>query len=317
MSDAAQTSNDAGNSSGDDAGMKPQAFPHPLENTAAPSLLASRGTLQSLEGPFWDASTQTVLFSDVVENDAQGARIVRYRPSDGELSTVPYPGAPITTNGLALDAQGRLYACERTKGVVARIDNGVRSELASQYEGKPLSAPNDIVLRGDGNIYFSDPQWGTKNPGTKVAAYRIDPQGEITRIFDAAQPNGIALSPDEKTLYVGSDTAHAIWKLTLDDQGAVTATDSFITASAVPQSNFATPDGICVDDAGNLYVANYDAKVHAVQVFDAKGVHLGAIDLPDGSNVTNCSFGSVDRRTLFVTTTKALYSVRLNVPGMP
>ncbi len=316
MTDGGEAQRDAGGS-GADSGMTNTVYPNPIEGTLAPTSLASGGSLQSLEGPFWDAQTKTLLFSDVVENDAQGARIVRYDPSDSSLNTVAYPGSPITTNGLAVDAQGRLYACERTQGAVARIDGGVRTALAKEFDSKPLSAPNDIVLRGDGNVYFSDPEWGTTHPGTKVAAYRIDPNGKVSRVFDLAQPNGIVLSADGRTLYIGSDTANEVWKLTLDAQGAVLETTSFIKASAVPQSKFKTPDGMCVDDAGNLYVANYDAQIHAIQVFDKAGKYLGALNFPDGSNVTNCSFGGADRRTLYVTTTKALFSVKLNVPGLP
>jgi gluconolactonase len=308
---------------------------------APPVLLAGAGTPRalpspvpfiSLEGPLWVAAGPYLLFSDVVENNAAGAVIYRFDPVYRRFSIFPYPASepagPTSTNGLAVDAAGDLVACERYNGRLVRVSpEGKRTVLADAWppstaggRGVPLNAPNDLVLRGDGNIYFTDTDWGAR-PGTPhapMAVYRVSPAGALSLVLAMEKPNGIALSPDGGTLYIGSDTQAKVWKLPLDASGAVaagvTGPTVLIDGARVP-GGFKVPDGICVDDHGNLYVANNSEEIKAIEVFDAAGEPLGRIPFP--SAPSNCTFGGADRRTLYVTTLHAVYEVRVPVPGLP
>ena len=311
---------------------------------APPVLFARAGTPRalptpvpfvSLEGPLWVAAGPYLLFSDVVEKNGSGAVIYRFDPVYRRFSLFPYaadsPG-PTSTNGLAVDAAGDLVACERYNGRLVRVSpEGKRTVLADAWPpsaaghaGVPLNAPNDLVLRADGNIYFTDTDWGVR-PGTPhapMAVYRVSPTGVVSLVLAMQKPNGIALSPDGGTLYIGSDVQNKVWKLPLDASGAVAADASgtttaptvLIDGARVP-GGFKVPDGICIDDAGNLYVANNSDEIKAIEVFDPAGELLGRIPLP--SAPSNCTFGGADRRTLYVTTLHAVYEVRVPVPGLP
>jgi gluconolactonase len=293
----------------------------PLPGTGAPRALPSNVPFVSLEGPFWASGGRYLLFSDVVEANASGARIYRFDPASQALSTLAYPGdAPTSTNGLAIDNQGRLIACERYNGRVVRLDAASAvTVLAERWptgkDGLPLSAPNDLVVRGDGNIFFTDSDWGTA-PGSHppMGVYRISPQGNLSRVLDLDKPNGIALSPDERTLYVGSDVQAKVWKIPLSETGDAGAPALFIDGATVP-GGFKVPDGICIDDYGHLYVTNNDDTVKAIVVFDPDGRALGRIAVP--ARPSNCTFGGSDRRTLYVTTLKAVYAIPVPTAGRP
>ncbi|MFL5306547.1 MAG: SMP-30/gluconolactonase/LRE family protein, partial [Polyangia bacterium] len=219
------------------------------------------------------------------------------------------------------DPSGALVACERFNGRVVKLAaDGTRTVLADHWPpvqgGAPLNAPNDLVVRRDGNIYFTDTDWGVRPGGTHAptAVYRIPPSGPIERVLEMTKPNGIALSPDGATLYVGSDTQAKLWKLPVDASGATGAPTVFIDGPTVA-GGFKVPDGICVDDTGNLYVANNADDVKAIVVFDAAGHQLGRIPFPVAPS--NCTFGGDDRRTMYVTTLHALYEVAMPTPGLP
>lgn len=268
----------------------------------------------------WLATRGVLLFSDVVEQNGPGAKIFRYDPIRRTFSVEPYPVSPTSTNGLGVDAQGNLLACERWNGAVARITpSGQRTVLADHFplnDGAPLNAPNDIVVRSDGNIYFTDTVWGAKpGPHPPQAVYRIAPDGTLTVAYAVSMPNGVALSPDGRTLYVGSDAQNRVWKLPVDAAGAIGPATVFIDPARVPEGRFKVPDGICVDDAGDLYVANNDDSIKAIEVFTPEGRYMGDIVLPD--RPSNCTFGGTDRRTLYITTLHAIYKSRLATPGLP
>ncbi|HEY7371000.1 MAG TPA: SMP-30/gluconolactonase/LRE family protein [Polyangia bacterium] len=281
--------------------------------------LASPFPFESLEGPYWVAAGGYLLFSDVVEQNGPGAKIYRYTPATNTFAVEPYPGPPASTNGLGSDASGNLLACERWNGVVARVAAGVRTVLADHYpaqNGASLNAPNDIVTRADGNIYFTDTKWGARpGPHAPHAVYRIAPGGALSVAFAVSMPNGVALSPDGATLYVGSDDQNVVWRLPLDGAGAAGAATVIVDAARVPGGLFHVPDGICVDDSGAFYVPNNSDAVKAIQVFAPDGRYLGGIPIPD--RPSNCSFGGADRRTLFVTTLHAIYAVDAATPGLP
>lgn len=280
-------------------------------------IIPSNIAFESLEGPFWVARWGALIFSDVVEQNAAAAKIYRFDPRTREFSVVPYPGMPITTNGLAVDAKDQLVACERWNGVLARVSDAQRVIVVQQgADGLTLNAPNDLTIRTDGNIYFTDTTWGAQ-PGAHAptAVYRVAPNGARSVAFQINMPNGIALSPDGNTLYVGSDAQDRLWRLPVAADGKVGSAEPFGNADANPQSRLHVPDGMCVDDLGRVYVTNNSAEVSAIIVFREDGHYYGRIPLP--APPSNCTFGAADRRTLYVTTLHALYEVQLDTPGLP
>lgn len=293
--------------------------PHPFPGAEAVRRVPSEVAFESLEGPFWDARRGILLFSDVVEQNGPAAKIYRYDPLTRAFSVEPYPVTPTSTNGLGVDPRGNLVACERWNGALVRIVGGRRTILADRYpgaDGAPLAAPNDVVVRPDGNVYFTDTKWGA-TPGLHAAqaVYRVAPDGTLSVADAVSMPNGVALSPDGKTLYVGSDAQNRVWKLPVEPAGDVGPPAVLIDPAAVPEGRFKVPDGICIDDAGDLFVANNDDSVKAIEVFDPRGGYLGDIAVPD--RPSNCTFGGADRRTLYVTTLHAIYEARVVTPGLP
>jgi gluconolactonase len=271
----------------------------------------------SLEGPFWVANDGILIFSDVVEQNGPAAKIYRFDPRTRTFSALTYPGSPTSTNGLGVDAQGRLVACERWNGALARISRTERQVLADRApDGQPLNAPNDLTIRSDGNIYFSDTTWGA-HPGAHAATavYRLAPDGVLSVAFRVDMPNGVVLSPDGKSLYVGSDAQDRLWRLPVAADGSVGSPEPFGAAPDDPQARLHVPDGLCVDDRGRLYVANNSTEVSAIVVFDAAGHFAGRIAFP--TPPSNCTFGGADRRTLYVTTLHAVYEVPMRTPGLP
>ncbi len=285
---------------------------------SAPRAIPSSIPFVSLEGPFWVATGGYLIFSDVVEQNGAAAKIYRYDPGSGAISVVPYPQIPTSTNGLAVDAQGRLVACERWNGALARIDGGTRAVLADHAPGgtESLNAPNDLTLRADGNIYFTDTKWGAR-PGAHAptAVYRIAPDGVLSVAFAVDMPNGVLLSPDGATLYVGSDAQDRLWRLPVAADGSVGAAAPFVDTHSVPGGKMHVPDGLCTDDRGRIYVTNNSDDVSAIEVFDSDGHFADRIPIP--APPSNCTFGGADRRTLYVTTLHAVYEVRVDSPGLP
>jgi gluconolactonase len=282
-----------------------------------PRAIPSDIPFESLEGPFWVANDSTLIFSDVVEQNGPAAKIYRYDPRTRVFSTVPYPGSPISTNGLAVDAQGNLVTCERWNGTLARVSGANRQALAERApDGKSLNAPNDLTFRRDGNIYFSDTTWGAR-PGahSPAAVYRVAPDGALSVAFKVDMPNGVVLSPDGNTLYVGSDAQDRLWRLPVAADGSVGNPESFGDAMNDPRGRLHVPDGLCIDDRGRVYVTNNSAEVSAVIVYDSAGRFAGRIPFP--APPSNCTFGGADRRTLYVTTLHAIYEVPMTTPGLP
>jgi gluconolactonase len=228
---------------------------------------------------------------------------------------VAYPGAPVSTNGLAVDAEARLVACERWNGALVRIAPAGRGVLAEKAPaGKTLNAPNDLVLRADGNIYFSDTTWGARaGSHAKPAVYRVAPDGTATVAFQVDMPNGVALSPDGRTLYVGSDAQDRLWRLPVLADGSVGKAEPF--AAEQKEAKLHVPDGICIDDRGRVYVTNNSTEVSAILVFDSDGRFVGRMPFP--TPPSNCTFGGSDRRTMYVTTLHAIYEVRMETAGLP
>ena len=284
------------------------------------------------EGPVWVATdkgglpTGCLLFSDIPRN-----RIHRWQPGKGldifmEPAGFTGPagyGNERGSNGLTLDRAGRLICCEHGDRRVARLEPaGGKKTLADSYRGRRLNSPNDAVVHSAGAIYFTDPPYGLPqgwdDPRRELefcGVYRIAPDGGLTLLCDTmTRPNGIALSPDEQTLYVAqSDPKAPIWRAfavapdgTLAD--GATGGRVFFDATALAKTRRGSPDGLKVDAAGNLFATGPGG----VLVFAADGTHLGT--LLTGQATANCAFGD-DGRTLFITADSLLCRVRLATRG--
>lgn len=252
------------------------------------------------EGPLWLPTENCFVFSDI-PNDT----IFR---QDGTVFRMPSG----KSNGLTLDPQGRLVICEHWNRRVVRLEaDGSVTVLADKYQGKMLNSPNDLIVRSDGTIYFSDPPFGLMYFGPKREAeldvngvYIVKPEGDIQRVIaDMQMPNGLTLSPDEKILYVSDDI----------DQGYVraydVATDGSLSNSRLFADNL-VPDGMKIDVQGNLWcTSRYD-----VVVFRPDGSQLGSITFPQ--KTANLAFGGTDSQTLLVTARKSVYRVRTTIAGV-
>jgi gluconolactonase len=248
------------------------------------------------EGPVWSREG-FLLFSDY---DAD--RIYKYIP--GKAPEV-YRNASNGANGNTMDRQGRLYTCEYKSRRVTRTDRQGRIEvLADRFEGKRFNAPNDIVVRRDGHVYFSDPLYTPLDHRELdfFGVYHITPNGQIEAIARwKTRPNGVTLSPDGKILYVANTEEKSIHAFDLDRQGRASH-DRIVIANLE-----AGADGIRTDRKGNLYLA-----VHGVVVYSPDGRLLGKIHPP--VNPRNIAFGDKDFKTLYMIG-NALFSVRLDAAG--
>ena len=256
------------------------------------------GDFKFTEGPVWVAAKSELLFSDIPAN-----RIVRCK--DGRFTT--FRESSGNSNGLTLDKQGRLIACEHGTRRVTRTEaDGTLTVLAERYEGKRLNSPNDVVVRRDGAIYFTDPPYGVKKEEREMdfqGVYRISPDGKALALLikDFVKPNGLAFTPDEKVLYV-NDT----------ERGHIRAFDVAPDGTLANGRVFArTPgaDGMKVDTEGNVFCTS----ATGVMVFDRSGKHLGTFS--SAEQPANCAFGDADWKSLYMTCRTGLYRVRLSVPG--
>lgn len=259
------------------------------------------------EGPVYIPSGRYLLFSDI-PND----RLMRWDETDGSVSVFRSPAG--YTNGHTLDRQGRLVSCEQGERRVTRTElDGSVTVLADRWRGKRFNSPNDVVVSGDGAVWFTDPPYGILSDYEGHRAepeiegchvYRVDPgSGEVERVADDfARPNGLAFSPDERTLYV-DDTARGHIRAFSVDGGSLGGGGEF---AKVPAGN---PDGLRVDVRGRVWAAAAD-----VFCFDPDGTHLGTLPIPQPA-VSNLVFGGPKRNRLFVTATNSVYSILLNTNG--
>ncbi|HEY7661271.1 MAG TPA: SMP-30/gluconolactonase/LRE family protein [Actinomycetota bacterium] len=279
----------------------PTVLSNPLDGRGDIEVVQSRRRFLQLEGPQWVPSEGVLLFSDIA------ADTIYQLGADDEITVFRTPSH--FSNGLALDPQGRLIAAESSTRRVTRTDgDGTVTPIAKRFEGARLNQPNDIAVRSDGTIYFTDPLFARPSQAELDfrGVFAIAPNGALTveyRGEPSEAPNGIALSPDESLLYVGDFAAGLVRVFDVASDGSLSEARTFVTV--------AEPDGIAIDDAGNLFVASFFAG--AVEVFAPDGEHWGTIDVREPTS--NCAFGGADGRTLYITTGTALYRVTLANPG--
>jgi gluconolactonase len=265
---------------------------------------------QFTEGPTWHPDGY-LLFSDI-----PASRIYKWTP-DRAVTIWREPSG--MSNGLTLDRERRVIACEHGGRRVSRAEaDGTVVTLADSYSGKRLNSPNDVVVRSDGTIYFSDPPYGLAPPhGPAVqeqeqpcnGLYRITPDGALELLIDDFdRPNGLAFSADESVLYVDDSPRRHVRAFDVRPDGTL-ANSRVLADMDHPQPG--SPDGMKLDSAGHLYVAG----ATGVWVFEPDGTCLGVIVTPE--RPANCAWGDDDRRTLYITARTSLYKVRTTVPGLP
>ncbi len=267
------------------------------------------------EGPVYFGDARCVLWSDI-PND----RILRWDEEAGTVSV--FRKTSWNANGNTRDRQGRLVTCEHRGRRVTRTEHdGAITVLADSYDGKPLNSPNDVVVAADGAVWFTDPVFGIlgyyegekKTPELAPAVYRIDGQtGAIRKMTDAIEgPNGLAFSPDGKTLYVvaSRETPRKIRAFDVAD-GQLSGNRVVIDAGA------GTPDGFRVDIEGNLWCGwgMGDPALDGVRVFTPAGEAIGHIGLPE--RCANLCFGGRWRNRLFMAASHGLYSIYVNTQGV-
>jgi len=267
------------------------------------------------EGPVWFGDGRFLLWSDIPNN-----RILRWLEDTGEVSVFRSPSH--YTNGNTRDHQGRLVSCEHDSRRVTRTEyDGTITVLADAYDGKPLNSPNDVVVKSDGSIWFTDPPFGilgnyeghVATPALPTNVYRID--GKTGRLSVAAadvpRPNGLCFTPDESGLYVvvSGTIPREIRLFDVVDAGTRLANGRVFYAGP------ALPDGIRCDTLGNLWCGWGGGEGHdGVMVFAPDGTPIGHIDLPE--RCANLCFGGTKRNRLFMAASQSLYSLYVNVQGV-
>lgn len=276
------------------------------------------------EGPVWIADDGGyLLFSDIPRNSVmkwrQGEGVSLFLKPSGYTGVVDYGREP-GSNGLLLDREGRLVFCEHGDRRVSRLEpGGGKMTLADSYQGKRLNSPNDAVFKSNGDLYFTDPPYGLPerfdDPRRELdfcGVYRLSTDGELTLLTDQmTRPNGIAFSPDEKTLYVAqSDPAAAVWMaFDVRSDGTLGEGRVFFDATSWVGKKKGLPDGLKVDREGNLF-ATGPGGVH---VFAPDGTHLGSIDT--GEATANCAWGD-DGTVLYMTADMYICRIQTSTRGL-
>jgi gluconolactonase len=274
----------------------------PIEGVMKGDVELVADNFQFTEGPIWIASEGVLLFSDIPANT-----IHKLTPPSA-ISVFRMPSD--NSNGLGLDQNGLLVAAEHGARRVSRtLGNGTVETVASEYMSKKLNSPNDVIVRSDGNLYFTDPPYGLNNPNDSelgfFGVFRVAPGGAVSLVaMDMQRPNGIGLSPDGSKLYVADTQTSEVRVFPVSADGATGAGSKLMSTSQ-------SPDGLAIDDAGNLYVTTSAG----VEVFRPDGSKWGTVEVPQ--QPANCGFGGADRKTLYITARTGLYKVTLNIPGIP
>jgi gluconolactonase len=281
----------------------------PAQDFSASTIVAPGAQVEKLSGEF--------SFTEGPASDAAGNVFFTDQPNDrimiwtidGRLETFMKPAG--RSNGLCFDGEGRLIACADEKNEMWSIDVQTKKPtvLFSTYNGKLLNAPNDVWVHPDGALYFSDPfykrDWWKRGPAEQSVqgVYRVAKGSDkpVRVIDDLKQPNGIIGSADGKLLYVTDIKGGKTWRYDIAADGTLTGMKLFCEMGS---------DGMTLDDRGNLYLTN-----KGVTVFDKSGAKMQHIEVPEGWTANVC-FGGKDKKTLFITASKGLYALKMQVGGV-
>jgi gluconolactonase len=260
--------------------------------------------LMFTEGPAADGQGN-LYFSDVAGNKLYKV------DSQNELSVILDPSN--NTNGLMVNAAGNIVACEMAGRLIeVNPKNKEVKALAEGYEGKRFNAPNDLVIDKEGGVYFTDPHFRAPMPlpqGVRAFYYRAS-DGKLTRLgVVETAPNGVILSPDEKTLYVIPSMQAEMLAYPVEAPGKLGQQRTFCTLKQAAGKTAGGGDGLTIDSKGNLYITS----ALGIQVFDPAGRPLGILEFPE--QPANCTFGGKDNKTLYVTARTSLYAVPMEATG--
>lgn len=268
-----------------------------------------------LEGPVWDKNKQTLYFTDPLD-----LKILRMR-ENGVFETIYNDSG--YANGMCLNSAGNLIICKMDTGSIDEINPDIGKHvktISSGYNQKPFNATNDIICDHKGGYYITDPFF-TYGPHTQdcESTYYHSISGQTIRVAsDSIKPNGLALSPDEKYLYIDDTGSVNIWRYEVQADG--TLTNGIIFCQLNPPADiehlpyvqhFGEADGMKTDGMGNIYVTTYTG----IQIFNSEGIYLGTIEMPGNESAANIVFGGKTLKTLYITARTTLYSVDLLIPG--
>ena len=262
------------------------------------------------EGPVWHAEGKFLLFSDIPANQMK-----KWTAEEG-ITNFRVPSGK--SNGLTYDKQGRLVTCEHANRRVSRTEaDGTVVTIASHYEGKRLNSPNDVIVKSDGSIYFSDPPYGlTADYGIEgeqdldfQGVYRLSPDGQTLTLLvdDFDRPNGLCFSPDESILYIDDTERMHVRAFDVQSDGTIANGRIF----AEEEGEGSAPDGMKIDVHGNVYLTGPGG----IWIFDTSGEHLGVLQTPE--RAANLGWGGDDWSTLFITASTSVYSIQCKVSGIP
>ena len=261
------------------------------------------------EGAMWNGATRELVFSDIPGD------IMRKWSAEGGISVLRQPSSK--TNGNYYDLEGRLISCEHaTSRVVREGADGTLSVLATHYEGKELNSPNDVIVKSDGAIYFTDPTYGRMDVFGLLreqdldfqGMYRIDPNsGDLSLLAnDFQQPNGLTFSLDEQQLFVNDTDAGHIRVFDVAEDGSISGGEVW----AVPEgAGDGGCDGMKIDSEGNLYCTGPGG----LHVYASDATCLGVIEVPEVA--ANFTWGDDDLQAVYITASTSLYRTRVNIPG--
>ena len=300
-------------------------YPDPSVVTVDPSFERYRVSLAKVErlatgmrwseGPVWFGDTRSLIWSDV-----PGDCMYRWDEATGQTSVFRKPSN--NGNGNTRDRHGRLVTCEHLTRRVTRTEyDGSITVLADSFQGKRLNSPNDVVVKSDGSVWFTDPSFGILSfyeglkaePELPTNVYRIDADGTIALAAEGINfPNGLAFSPDESILYIVESRGTPRKILAYDVVGGRTLANRRVAIDAGP----GTPDGFRLDVDGNLWCGwgMGAAGLDGVHVFNPAGELIGRIDLPE--RCANLCFGGVHRNRLFMAASTSLYAIYVNTQGV-
>jgi gluconolactonase len=287
------------------------------------------------EGPVWIPAGY-LLFAEIPSNSIRkwtpGGGVSVFLQPSGYKGSVPFTGPEPGSNGMTLDTRGRLTVAghaQRDVWRLERVDPKAQvTVLADSYQGKRLNSPNDLVYKSDGTLYFTDPAYGlpkVDKDSTKelpfAGVYRLPgavnqkpgapPDHDHLQLLtkELPRPNGICFSPDEKYLYVNNSEPKKLWmRYTVKPDGTIT--DGKVFFDATSDTRAGAPDGMKVDQSGNIY----SAGPGGVWIFSPEGKHLGTLDIPE--RVGNVAWGGADHKTIYVAASSSIYRITLKIPGV-
>ena len=278
-----------------------------------PEVRKLAGDMGFVEGPVWLPAESRLVFSDIPRS-----KLMSWSAEEG----LTVYGESENPNGNALDQNGRLLTCQHgARNIIRTEADGSRAVLAERFDGKRFNSPNDLAVASDGTIWFTDPPWGLKRQveGKEQDGHFVfrleSPTGDVACVLrDQVMPNGIALSPDERTLYLADTGGHPSHPdPSFRDRPATLTAYSLGSDKVLGPGRWSvetTCDGMCIDEYGHIYASGKNG----VTIWSPGGELVGEIEVPE--RPTNVCFGGPEFSTLYITARTSLYAIEMNVKGL-